>query len=243
MSAQDQPTSVAELNSKHFDQVALDWGTNPVMAEMSRKFAQGIKQVFEKASPQLKHKPLHVMDFGAGTGTLSFLFLHAFHDMISSVEAVDVSQGMLDQLNQKKMKLVQEGLMEETKLKSHCVNLGVDDALEKASFDVIVSSMAFHHVENLPEKLFVLNGYLRPGGVLIFLDMDGDDGFTDTFHPSHMKDEVPYLSGFKEKELREWLEKAGFENYQFHRNVTVHKMGCDQVERDYTLMTTCAFKK
>jgi len=134
------------------------------------------------------------------------------------------------------------------KLKTNCLDLEkatAEDEIvsKKGSFDLILSAMTFHHLENLPEKLKMLHSYLTKGGVLIFVDIDSDAEFAETFHCKHMKDEVQYKGGFSEKVLTNWLTENGFENAQFFRNVTVNKKGNDGIERDYVLMTTCAFKK
>jgi len=84
----EHQTSIAEKNSKVFDQMALGWDTNPSKAEFSKRIAQAIKEVFDKVSHTLnKQSDLLVMDFGAGTGTLSFLFLREFNDKIAHIES------------------------------------------------------------------------------------------------------------------------------------------------------------
>ncbi|EFC37344.1 S-adenosylmethionine-dependent methyltransferase [Naegleria gruberi] len=235
---------VIDLNKQHFDKMALDWGTNPIFAEMSRKFATGIMEELRKHLTN--QSSMQVMDFGCGTGALSLYLLNEYGQSVECLDAVDVSEGMLKQFAEKKEKLVGEGMLNGNLLQIHNLNLTTDDhALigKKNSYDLIVSSMCFHHLPNIPEKLKLFASYLKPSGKLVFLDMDKDFPLIETFHPRNMGDELQYESGFSEAELREWLDLAGFENHQFARNVTIEKKGWDDVMRSYTLMTTTSFKK
>lgn len=239
-----QQEEVLSLNKQHFDKMALDWGTNPIFAEMSRKFATGI---MDQLRNHLSGKSsLNVMDFGCGTGALSLYLLNEYGKSVECLDAVDVSEGMLKQFAEKKEKLVNEGLLNGNLLNIHNLDMTSDNhALigKKNTYDLIVSSMCFHHLPNIPEKLKLFASYLKQGGMIVFLDMDKDFPLIETFHPRNMGDELQYESGFSEAELREWLEKAEFENHHFARNVTVDKKGWDDVMRSYTLMTTISFRK
>nr|CAG4716397.1 unnamed protein product [Naegleria fowleri] len=242
--------SVAELNSKTFDQMALNWDTNPSKAEFSRRVAHGIRDVFRGVLEKMNQKQdLLIMDFGCGTGTLSLLFLNEFKEYIKRIDAVDVSEGMISQLKEKKSKLIQEGLLEgDDKIISHVIDLALAETVNhpivenKGKCNVIISGMVFHHLENVPEKMKLLASYLAPGGVLIFTDLDKDQEHSDKFHCKHMTHEVPYKGGFSSNEISQWLKEAHFVDEEFSRNVTTSKKGNDGIEREFILMTTSASK-
>ncbi|KAL9649976.1 hypothetical protein ABK040_014977 [Willaertia magna] len=236
-------STVAEANAIKFNEMSTEWDKNPHKAKFSSSVANGITEVFKTHLPEKNN--LHIMDFGAGTGTLSLLFLKEFEDKIERIDTVDVSQGMANAIKEKKEKLAEEGFSKITdKLNINILNIFTEpEKLEKNRYDAIVSGMTFHHLENVPKALSLLNDYLVPGGILIFTDLDKEAEHADTFHCKHMTHEVCYKGGFSESELRQWLHEAGFEKEEFHRNVTIQKKGNDDTMRDFTLMTTCAFKK
>ena len=116
-----------------FNEKSQDWDSREVVQTLSSAVGSAI----------LKHVPLneqmHVMDFGAGTGLISSQVVH----FVKKIVAVDTSESMLN-------KLVKKPELE------HKVTIVCQDIIEKnltEKFDLIMSAMAMHHVEDT-EKLF-----------------------------------------------------------------------------------------
>lgn len=97
---------------------------------------------------------LDVLDLGCGSGDLCRKVKRLG---ARSVVGVDVSRNMLA-LAQKE---VPEGV--------HFLNRAIEDcAFSTGSFNLILSSLAFHYVENLDGLFKKAHGWLREAGVLIF---------------------------------------------------------------------------
>jgi 2-polyprenyl-3-methyl-5-hydroxy-6-metoxy-1,4-benzoquinol methylase len=71
-------------------------------------------------------------------------------------------------------------------------------------YDLILSSMTLHHVQDVPALFRAFAAHLQPGGAVALADLDEEPG---TFHDGH--GDVFHL-GFKREAIREWLEAAGF---------------------------------
>ncbi|HCH68980.1 MAG TPA: class I SAM-dependent methyltransferase, partial [Colwellia sp.] len=111
-----------------FNEKAKDWDASERKKLISSAVGSSI----------LKHVPLHqqmdVMDFGAGTGLISAHVVPFVHKIV----AVDISKAMLDKLTAKPAL--------QDKVKAVCQDI-TDKPIE-AKFDLIMSAMAVHHVEN-----------------------------------------------------------------------------------------------
>jgi 2-polyprenyl-3-methyl-5-hydroxy-6-metoxy-1,4-benzoquinol methylase len=132
------------------------------------------------------------LDFGCGTGLIAFELAEA----IKTIYCYDSSSEMLKVLSGK---ITSSGIQ-------NLIVLTEDPAqgaeFDK-SFDVIYSSMVFHHVENPAAALRGLIRLLRPGGKFIMLDLNLDDG---SFHEA-MAD-FDGRDGFSHAEIREMLSAA-----------------------------------
>lgn len=89
----------------------------------------------------------------------------------------------------------------------------VEHPLER-EFDLIVSAMAMHHVENTDALLRRFNEHLKPGDQVALADLDAEDG---SFHPQGT--EGVYHNGFNRDVIAQQLQQQGFEEIQF---VTAH---------------------
>ena len=81
---------------------------------------------------------------------------------------MDASQGMLDELGKK----ASEGGWKN--VKSACMMLESPAQLAPfgAPFNLILSAMTFHHIEDVSSILRLLYDCLKPGGVLCFVDLE-----------------------------------------------------------------------
>jgi 2-polyprenyl-3-methyl-5-hydroxy-6-metoxy-1,4-benzoquinol methylase len=184
--------------TERFDKAAKDWDKSDMRTRLSNGIGGAIlEHVSLDAS-------MHLMDFGAGTGLLS----SHIAPRVARISAVDISQGMLDELAAKPEFA--------GKVLPFCQNI-VHDPLE-ADFDGIISAMAMHHVEDTDEILRVFYGHLKPGGFVALADLDKEDG---TFH-KHGNEGVFHF-GFEREDLKRRLEMAGFEDVSFTTAYTFEK--------------------
>lgn len=181
-----------------FKEKARDWDVN----EMIRALSHGVGSAI--AEHATMHSDMHVMDFGAGTG----LITQQVADRVGRVTAVDVSEAMLEKLAAK------ETLRE--KVDILCQNI-LEQPIN-TRFDLIVSAMAMHHVENTSELIESFAAHVCPGGQVALADLDSEDG---SFHPEGT--EGVYHSGFERDFLADLLEQNGFGDVRFVTAHTVEK--------------------
>ena len=177
-----------------FYEKSRDWDTREVVQTLSSAVGSAI----------LKHVPLnkqmHVLDFGAGTGLISSQII----PFVKKIVAVDTSESMLNKLV-KKPEL-------ENKVTIVCQYILEKGLTEK--FDLIMSTMAIHHVEDT-EKLFQrFAKQLNLGGLIALADLDKEDG---SFHAEDTKGIFHF--GFERNDLQSILEKHGFGEISFE---TIH---------------------
>jgi 2-polyprenyl-3-methyl-5-hydroxy-6-metoxy-1,4-benzoquinol methylase len=176
---------------RNFDKEAASWDENPVRVKLAKDVASAItKQI------TLTHE-MDVMDFGCGTGLLSF----QLQPLVHSITGVDSSQGMLDVFNKRINDLKHGGI------KALFLDLDRGDTLS-GSYDLVMSNMTLHHVKELKPLFYQFQSIIVPGGYLCIADLDLDDGLfhddkTGVFH-----------SGFDRAAMREVFVEAGFENIQ-----------------------------
>lgn len=183
-----------------FEEKAKDWDANEMVTALSSAVGASI----------LNHTPLHermsVLDFGAGTGLIS---THVA-PLVERVVAIDISQAMLDKLASKpELK---------GKVETICQDITEDPLDER--FDLVMSAMAMHHVEDTAGLVQVFSEHLNDGGTIALADLDSEDG---SFHPSETQGVFHF--GFDRDELRPMLETNGFREVEFFTAHTVNREG------------------
>lgn len=181
-----------------FSEKAKDWDQDDFKTRLSR----GISNAMLSNVPF--ETDMELMDFGAGTGLIS----GNLAPKVARISAVDISQGMLDQLAAKpelhgKVEILCHDIME-VPLEKH--------------FDIIVSAMAMHHVEDTDKLIEQFAAHLRDGGQVALADLDQEDG---SFHPPGT--EGVYHAGFNRNDLQFLLEKHGFSDVHFVTAYTVER--------------------
>jgi len=181
-----------------FESKADDWDKGDMKQMLSQAIGGAMVQ---KVTFKAQH---HVMDFGAGTG----LICSAIAPHVQSIAAVDISPSMLERLAAKP----------ELQGKVTTVCQDILDCSLDMQFDVIVSAMAMHHVQDTDVLLKSFYAHLANGGKVALADLDKEDG---TFHPDDV--EGVYHDGFAREDLQNKLEKAGFQAVHFETVTTVYK--------------------
>lgn len=189
-------------DTRRFDQVAATWDEDPARVRLAAAVAETI-------SRQVRLAPtMDVLDFGCGTGLLSMALLSS----VRHVTGADTSTGMLEVLARKAREHDMTSL-------STLLLRPEDDYALSGDYDLIVSSMALHHVEDLAGLVARFRGHVRPGGRVALADLDPEDG---TFHKPEITD-VFHL-GLDRAELKAMLAKSGFDEltdttaFVAHRN-------------------------
>jgi 2-polyprenyl-3-methyl-5-hydroxy-6-metoxy-1,4-benzoquinol methylase len=174
---------------RDFDKEAATWDENPVRVKLVKDVASAIsKQV-------ILTQEMDVMDFGCGTGLLTFQIAH----LVRSVTGVDRSQGMLDVFNKR---------IDELKLnnvKALHLDLDKGDTLSGA-YDLVMSNTTMHHIKDLKPLFHQFYNIIVPGGYLCIADLDLDDGLF------HTDSTGVFHSGFDRAAMRAVFTEAGFDN-------------------------------
>ena len=185
--------------TQRFDKAAHEWDSG----DMRQNIADAVFKTLASRIALLN--TMNILDFGAGTGLLSFKIA----PMVRSVTGVDLSKGMLEQLEAKNTPSLQvEVLLQDI----------MRNPLEK-KFHGIVSSMAMHHVEDTARLFQTFYDHLDRDGFVAIADLEDEDG---TFHAQHGNDGVHHF-GFNRDSLRTTIERAGFKNVRFHDAYSVNR--------------------
>jgi tRNA (cmo5U34)-methyltransferase len=169
-----------------FDASAREWDNNPGHWERSEAIAKAFIEMVP-LKPSMK-----ALEFGAGTGILSFLLESHFSEitlMDSSLEMVKVMHEKVTGTGLKHLKPVFWDL-EAADFKDH-------------PFDCIFTQMAMHHVGNIEKVVNRFYQLLSPGGWLAIADLYREDG---SFH----SDGFTGHPGFETGILEMILSNAGF---------------------------------
>jgi ubiquinone/menaquinone biosynthesis C-methylase UbiE len=173
-----------------FDQKAQDWDT-----QERRERTAAIADIIRAHVPL--SRSMRAVDIGAGTGLLG---LELAAD-VGSVVLAEPSEGMLAVARQK---LADDGPGNVT-----AVPFDIEaGSPEGAPFDLAVSLLVLHHVEDTPAALRAIHDMLAPGGRIALLDLDAEDG---TFHDDP---EGIHHHGFDQASLRTTAASVGFRDVE-----------------------------
>ncbi|MDT8718399.1 class I SAM-dependent methyltransferase [Clostridium sp. 19966] len=200
----------------NFDVKAKNWDN-----DKRKNRAAKISEEMAKALP--KDKILNAMEFGCGTGLISF----NLKDKFNSIDLIDTSSGMIEEV---KLKIQKNNYKS---MKAYCVDItSQKEILPK--YDLIYTSMVLHHIVDT-EKIFkVFYELLNAGGYLYVVDLNEEDG---SFH-SKEKDFVGH-NGFNKKDFTDKAAKIGFKNIDMHDIYEDKKLiGEKEIKYSLFLMTS-----
>lgn len=181
-----------------FNEKAQDWDSNDLVTQLSRAIGSTLLN-------QVTFEPhMQVMDFGAGTGLIS----SHIAPRVEKIVAVDISEAMLEKLAAKP----------ELSGKVEAVCQDITDKPLNTQFDLIVSAMAMHHVEDTAHLFRTFASHLKPGAKVALADLDKEDG---SFHPEDTQG--VYHHGFERENIQSIMAQHGFDDIRFTTAHTVNK--------------------
>lgn len=183
-----------------FDNRAAAWDEKPRRAKLAADVARAICNTV-KITPEMD-----VLDFGCGTGLLTL----RFQPLARSVTGIDSSKGMLAVLEEK----IQNQHL--TNVTARCIDVEKGEVPD-GTYDLIVSSMTFHHIREVQPLLAILSSLLKPAGTLAIADLDSDNG---KFHDTP---EGVFHNGFDRCIMKKHFETTGFVNIRNRTAAIVQK--------------------
>lgn len=186
-----------------FNTAARQWDSNNIHVQRSEAIAQNLLARME-LNPNLK-----ALEFGAGTGILSFMLA----DRLGSITMMDSASEMVAVMTEK------VDASGDTNLHPVFFDL-TKEAYTKGPFDLIFSQMALHHVADIPSILQSFHQLLDEGGRLAIADLYTEDG---SFHGVGFDGH----NGFDAKELEDLMKKAGFRWVETETCFTMRKGDVD----------------
>ena len=199
-----------------FDIKASGWDENPIHHARSEAIAKEMLRLLP-----IK-KEMSAIEFGAGTGLLSFMLKDFLNDIIlmdNSTEMVKVANKKIDATGAKNLKTIVLDLESET--------------YSGKPFDLIFTQMVLHHVNDI-EKLF-RNFYkiLNPNGFIAIADLYTEDGsFHDEGFSGH--------NGFNVEDLTLTLNKCNFRVSTAEQCFTINKKISENVTNQYPVFLLIA---
>ncbi|HNX17517.1 MAG TPA: class I SAM-dependent methyltransferase [Methanoregula sp.] len=204
---------------RDFDTAAATWDENPRRVKTANDVAQAIL-----ATVPLD-PAMDVLDFGCGTGLLTL----ALQPYVHAVTAVDNSRGMLEVLDKKVQK---QGFCN---IRTQPVDLEKGDTLT-GQFDLVTSSMTFHHIKDVGLLLEKIYNVTKPGGTIAIADLDSDEG---KFHDSN---EGIFHFGFDRHMMKKYFEAAGFVAVRNRTAAIVQKTRPDGKIQTFTVFLMTGIK-
>lgn len=187
------PNSVGDF----FDKVSDDYD------DSIRKAIPPYREMFEALLGYCfldARKPLRILELGCGTGNLSVLLRELFPS--AGMTLVDLSPDMLKHAALKlsgeneTLRLIQGGFM--------------DISFEAGSFDLVVSSMALHHLKDDEKPILYARVFqwLKPGG--IFRCADETLGSPEAVHIENMRHWEVWAkqNGATDADIKLWSDHA-----------------------------------
>ncbi|MEN8125165.1 MAG: class I SAM-dependent methyltransferase [Bacteroidota bacterium] len=202
---------------EHFDKKAQSWDNDIIKVERAISFA---KEIIDFINPE---KSMNALEFGSGTGLLSF----QLKDNFNTITLVDTSEGMIKVLNEK------IAINNIKKFYPIHTNL-LEEKIDTGDFDVVYTSMTLHHIIDLNKISKIFNSLLKTNGYLCIADLVKEDG---SFHPPSHNFEGH--NGFDKEELSSLLVANGFEILYYNISYVIEKVVGDSIKKYPLFLMIC----
>jgi len=204
----------------NFDEEALVWDKDPKKIERAKIVA---KEIVNHIKPNQK---LNALEFGCGTGLLSFELKNDFN----RITLADNSEGMINVL----LKKIQTTGVEN--FDPILVDLQKDD-IKISKHDVIYTLMTLHHIPDLNSLLKKFNSIIVENGYLCVADLVKEDG---SYH-AHEND-FNEQNGFEREELTRKLLYNNFKVEYYNVCLVIEKEVDNKVKKYPLFLMICKKK-
>lgn len=201
----------------NFSEKAKEWDKNPIHKQRSEAIANNLCQRVCLSTS------MRALEFGAGTGLLSFILAESLGEIVM----MDTAQGMVQVMHEK----VAQADLHKLKPVEHDL---VEHVFDEKPFDLIFSQMVFHHIKDIHGLLERFYTMLKPGGTLAFADIYTEDG---SFHGADFDGHL----GFDPNNLKVLLESVGFHSITTEKCFVIQKESTEGV-REYPVFQMIAIK-
>ncbi|KAF4945310.1 hypothetical protein FGADI_12050 [Fusarium gaditjirri] len=213
----EQAKALGEKNKEHFDQVAAEVFKHPWIQRLCTQISDELRQNLDWVGIPEKHNEFKMLDYACGNGVAS----RALAPYVSIVRGIDISSKMVDQYNMLaeaagfspgRMRAVHGDFMDPEASPSPELNTP-----EFNDLDLIVMCMALHHVQDYAAMIQRLSQKLRPGGVLLIIDLvaSSESGCLEAPMAKELSNHTMSKMGFTEMEVKDAFEKAGLEGWSW----------------------------
>jgi ubiquinone/menaquinone biosynthesis C-methylase UbiE len=200
-----------------FDLKAAEWDKN----QMHRERAEAVATAIVSQIPL--SRSMTAMEFGAGTGLLSFML----RDKLGSVTLIDSSEGMV--------KVLREKLSDMPGMKVVKADLENEDYPDEA-FDLIYSLMVLHHINDVEKIVMKFSSMQRAGGYLAIADLCSEDG---SFHGHGFTGH----RGFDPGKLAISLKNHGYDGVKYGTVFNIEKTSSEGAMKKFGVFLMTAVKK
>lgn len=201
-----------------FDIKAADWDNNPMHWDRSEAIAKEIISLIPLTTE------MTAIEFGAGTGILSFIL----KDHLKEIVLMDNSSEMVKIMSEK---------INTTKTKNlAALDFDLEHSVyEGSKTDLVFTQMVLHHVHNIDDILKKFYNMLNPGGYLAIADLYLEDG---SFHGEGFRGH----NGFDIRILFDQLKVFGFRNISHRKCFVLNRKISDTETRQFDIFLLIAQK-
>ena len=205
---------------ERFDSKAKEWDNNPDKVNRAKTFAKEINSFIQP------NKALNALEFGCGTGLLSFELKDAFN----TIFLIDTSKGMIEVLKEKIADL------DIANFKPVLADL-LEEKTDISNIDVLYMLMTLHHINELDKAFEIFKNVINTHGYICIADLVEEDG---SFHASELN--FDGHRGFSKKELSTKLANYGFKMEYYSIPHTIEKQRANSLKK-YPLFLMIAKKE
>ncbi|KAJ7042056.1 S-adenosyl-L-methionine-dependent methyltransferase [Mycena alexandri] len=188
----------ASANQAFFDKHAHQADHRPKAAELAESVCKAVLEAYP-----FNKESTTVLDYACGTGIVA----RGLAPHCKSLLGVDISQGMVDEFN----KGIQNHGIPIEQMRAVRADLkGEESELEGIRFDVVVCSLAYHHIVDVAAVTRTLAFFLKPGGSLIVVDFPTMDVAAV---PQEVVHSIAHKGGISESAIKEAYDSAGLGDF------------------------------
>jgi ubiquinone/menaquinone biosynthesis C-methylase UbiE len=201
----------------NFDSKASTWDENPMHLERSKAVALKMQETITL------NKEMKALEYGAGTGILSFLLSEVVGHITMMDNSVEMVKVMEQKVNDRKA----------SNLLPVCLNL--ETVHTNARYNLIFNQMVLHHIVDVQAIFEKFYGMLLPDGYLAIADLYPEDG---SFHGDGFDGHL----GFDPENLKEMLLHIGFRKVNYEQCYQVERTNADGSRKSYPIFLLTASK-